>query len=93
LAACVRFLRGLTVGHFALARDTAAPSAFPCLSPRLPLAESKEQRKMKWLKKVRDPERDVTPKQTPTPKEEIRKEVLRIEELEERITPNAVWSD
>jgi hypothetical protein len=61
--------------------------------PSLPLAESKEQRKMKWLKKVRDLEREITPKQTPIPKEEIRKEVLRIEELEERITPNAVWSD
>jgi hypothetical protein len=59
--------------------------------PRLPLAESKEQRKMKWLKKVRDHELDATPKQTP--KEEVRKEVLRIEQLEERITPNAVWSD
>jgi len=59
--------------------------------PSLPLAESKEQRKMKWLKKVLDHEREQTPKQTP--KEEVRKEVLRIEELEERITPNAVWSD
>jgi len=48
---------------------------------------------MKWLKKVRDHDHEVTPKQTPTPKEEVRKEVLRIEELEERITPNAVWSD
>jgi len=48
---------------------------------------------MKWLKQVRDLNQNVTPKQTPTPKAEIRKEVLRIEELEERITPNAVWSD
>ena len=47
---------------------------------------------MKWLKKGREPEREPvlkpTPKEEPTPAE-----ALRIEELEERIVPNAIWSD
>jgi hypothetical protein len=54
-------------------------------------AGSKEQRKMKWLKKGREPEREPAPK--PAPKEPTPHEALRIEELEERIVPNAIWSD
>ena len=46
---------------------------------------------MKWPKKGREPEREPAPK--PTPKEPTPQEALRIEELEERIVPNAIWSD
>ena len=46
---------------------------------------------MKWLKKVRESEREPAPK--PTPQEPTPPEALRIEELEERIVPNAIWSD
>jgi hypothetical protein len=60
---------------------------------------SKERHTMKWPKKVREPEREAAPKPPPgaaggcpvgppTPPE-----ALRIEELEERIVPNAIWSD
>ena len=45
---------------------------------------------MKWLKRVRKPECEPAPK--PTPQVEP-KGALRIEELEERIMPNAIWSD
>jgi hypothetical protein len=45
---------------------------------------------MKWLKRVRTPEREPAPKLT-SPVEP--KDALRIEELEERIMPNAIWSD
>jgi hypothetical protein len=48
---------------------------------------------MKWLKKVRESGRGE-PAPKPTPKEEpTPMEALRIEELEERIVPNAIWSD
>ena len=46
---------------------------------------------MKWLKLVREPKQEAT--QKPAPRDETPKTVLRIEELEERITPNAVWGD
>jgi hypothetical protein len=47
---------------------------------------------MKWLKRGREPEREPAPK--PTPKDEPTPiEALRIEELEERIVPTAIWSD
>jgi hypothetical protein len=46
---------------------------------------------MNWLKKVLGTEEKPTPK--PVPKEETPKKTLRIEELEERITPNAIWGD
>jgi len=45
---------------------------------------------MKWLKKVRDLDREQTPKQTP--KEEVRKEVLRIEESLGRDAVFSGWS-
>ena len=60
------------------------------VSGRVPAA-SKEQEEMKWPKKGRDAEREPAPK--PTPKEPTPQEALRIEELEERIVPNAIWSD
>jgi hypothetical protein len=46
---------------------------------------------MKWLKKDRKPELETTEK--PVSKDETPKLTLRIEELEERITPNAIWGD
>ena len=48
---------------------------------------------MKWLKnaKVREPE--IEPVRKPTLKDEAPRKTLRIEELEERITPNAIWGD
>jgi hypothetical protein len=46
---------------------------------------------MKWFKKLRDLGREKA--QQPTAKDEARKETLRIEELEERIVPNAIWDE
>ena len=46
---------------------------------------------MKWLKNVREPA--MEPVQKPTSKDEAPKKTLQIEELEERITPNAIWGD
>jgi hypothetical protein len=57
----------------------------------LPPAESKEKRKMKWPKPRRDRDRDLAPKAAP--EEKVPKDTLRIEELEERIAPNATWGD
>ena len=57
----------------------------------LPPAESKEQRKMKWLVKVRELRRSLAHRLLG--KERGRRPELGIEELEERIVPNAIWSD
>jgi hypothetical protein len=46
---------------------------------------------MKWLKKVQETE--VEPIRKPATQEETPKATLRIEPLEERITPNAIWGD
>ena len=46
---------------------------------------------MNWLKKIREPRRE--PIQSPTSEEKVTKKTLQIEELEERITPNAIWGD
>ncbi len=46
---------------------------------------------MNWLKKIREPRRE--PIQPPTSEEKVTKKTLQIEELEERITPNAIWGD
>ena len=46
---------------------------------------------MSWLKKDRKPESE--PIEKPVSKDEARKKTLQIEELEERITPNAIWGD
>ena len=46
---------------------------------------------MKWLIKDRKPESE--PVEKPVSKEETPKKTLQIEELEERITPNAIWGD
>jgi hypothetical protein len=57
----------------------------------LPLAESKEQRKMKWLVKVQELRRSLAHRLLARMRGG--REALRIEELEERIVPNAIWSD
>ena len=44
---------------------------------------------MKWFKKMPEPE----PEPKPAPVEKEPKKTLQIEELEERITPNAIWGD
>ena len=46
---------------------------------------------MNWLKKIREPKRE--PIQPPTSQEKATQKTLQIEELEERITPNAIWGD
>jgi hypothetical protein len=46
---------------------------------------------MKWFKKLRELGREKD--QKPAAKDEARKEALRIEELEERIVPNALWDE
>jgi hypothetical protein len=46
---------------------------------------------MKWFKKRQEPELKLA--QKPAPEEKEPKKTLRIEELEERITPNAIWGD
>jgi hypothetical protein len=46
---------------------------------------------MKWLKRDRKPEMELTEK--PVAKDEAPKKTLQIEELEARITPNAIWGD
>ena len=57
----------------------------------LPVAESKEQLKMKWLVKVRELRRSLAHRLLA--KHRGRLPELEIEELEERIVPNAIWSD
>jgi hypothetical protein len=66
-------------------------AASPDLSVSLPVAESKEQRKMKWLVKVQELKRSLA--QRLLAKDRGRQQELWIEELEERIVPNAIWSD
>lgn len=46
---------------------------------------------MNWFKKVREPEQE--PVRKPAAEEKTPRKTLRIEELEERITPNAIWGD
>lgn len=46
---------------------------------------------MKWFKKSQEIVRE--PVQQPNLEEKAPKKVLQIEELEERITPNAIWGD
>ena len=65
--------------------------ATPRGSHRICPRQSKEQWKMKWLKKDRKPE--LEPAEKPVAKAEAPKKTLQIEELEERITPNAIWGD
>ena len=71
-------------------RARQARRAAPALSPCLPVAEQGEG-EMNWLKKVLGTDEKPAPK--PAPKEETPKKTLRIEPLEERITPNAIWGD
>jgi hypothetical protein len=72
-------------------RGEETPAASPDLSLSLPLAESKEQRKMKWLVKVQELRRSLAHRLLA--KSRGRRQGLEIEELEERIVPNAIWSD
>jgi hypothetical protein len=83
-------LKVFLFGHSALTESRSAAGAFG-LSPRLPPADSKEQRKMTWLNKVQQLKRDLAHRLL-SPEPGRRKE-LWIEELEERIVPNAIWSD
>jgi hypothetical protein len=46
---------------------------------------------MKWFKKTQEPAREPVP--APTAEEKAPRKTLQIEELEERITPNAIWGD
>ena len=46
---------------------------------------------MKWFQKLM--ERGPKTETKPEPKEETRPEALRIQELEARVAPNAVWGD
>ncbi len=46
---------------------------------------------MKWLKRLQELGRET--EQKAAPQEETRKAALRIEELEARLAPNALWSD
>jgi hypothetical protein len=50
-----------------------------------------EEHRMKWLKKLIDPRRETATK--PTKGEQARKEALRIEELEARLAPTAIWGE
>jgi hypothetical protein len=46
---------------------------------------------MKWVQKLRELGRKPAPK--PTPEEEARQAALRIEELEARLAPTAIWGE
>lgn len=46
---------------------------------------------MKWFKKLRELIRE--PALKPTPEEKARQEALRIEELEARLAPSALWGE
>jgi len=48
---------------------------------------------MKLFDKVRDLSHKPEPKLVPTPEVEARQAALRIEELEARLSPNAIWGD
>jgi hypothetical protein len=78
------------VGHSALIESRSA-AGVSGLSSRLPSAESKEQRKMTWLNKVQQLKRNLAYRLLS--KEPDQRKELWIEELEERIVPNAIWSD
>jgi hypothetical protein len=46
---------------------------------------------MKWLKRLLETKRETETK--PNANEETRKEALRIEQLEARLAPNAIWGE
>jgi hypothetical protein len=66
-----------------------APAPPQPLSPRE--TERKESNKMKWMQKLLERGRKTETKAEP--KEETRPEALRIQELEARVAPNAVWGE
>jgi len=63
------------------------------LAPVLPQAEKKECQQVKLFEKVRELGRKSEPKPAPTPEAEARKAALRIEELEARLAPTAIWGE
>jgi len=48
---------------------------------------------MKWLEKVRELRQKAEAKPMPVPEAEARKAALRIEELEARLAPTAIWGE
>lgn len=48
---------------------------------------------MKWIEKVRELGRKAETKPQPSPEAEARKAALRIEELEARLAPSAIWGE
>ena len=48
---------------------------------------------MKWIEKVRELGRKAATKPMPSPEAEARKAALRIEELEARLAPSAIWGE
>jgi hypothetical protein len=67
-----------------------APGA-PVFPQPLPLAGRKASNKMKWLQKLIERSRKNETKSEP--KVESRPDALRIQELEARIAPNAIWGE
>jgi hypothetical protein len=90
LAVRARFRRACKSGNCPLMSARAAPYRLPG-APRICGKQSKEQWKMKWFKKVAQPEREPLPK--PASEEKAPPQTRRIEEREARITPNAIWGD
>jgi hypothetical protein len=90
LAARARFCRGLEIRQLSL-NERADGAAARRVSPRSCQRQSKESWKMNWFKKVREPEPE--PVRKPAAEEKASPKTLRIEELEERIVPNAIWGD
>ena len=68
-----------------------APLAPRSILPPLPLAGRKASHNMKLLQKLM--ERGRKNETTPEPKVEAKAETLRIQELEARIAPNAIWGE
>ena len=48
---------------------------------------------MRWFQKVRDLSRKCEPKPAPAPEMEAKQAALRIEELEARLAPTAIWGE
>jgi hypothetical protein len=78
-------------GRFPAAIDWGSAGVSPRFSSGLPLAEKQRYHRKKWLMKLIDPGRETPTK--PSKKDEARKEALRIEELEARLAPTALWGE
>jgi hypothetical protein len=66
-----------------------APRSLP--QPLSPSEMGRKEKTMSWLKKLIERDRKAETKSEP--KVETRPEALRIQELETRIAPNAVWGE